>query len=165
MARGRATLAAVRRSARVVVPGRARVDAGRPGPADTSALAMPQHAAILFVALAVMVAAFQLALVVGAPWGELTLGGRWKGVLPGRMRVVALLSAMLMLAFAAVVAARAGLAFASAASLSRPLAWAVVGACALSGVANAASPSRRERAIWLPVAACLLASSAVVAAS
>jgi hypothetical protein len=125
---------------------------------------MPQHAAILFVVLAVMVVAFQLALVVGAPWGELTMGGRWQGVLPARARLVAALSAALMLAFAVVVVARAGLAFASVAPVSRPLAWAVVGACALSALANAASPSRRERAIWLPVAGCLLASSAVVAA-
>src|SRR5207245_947648 len=41
--------------------------------------AMSKYAAFLFVATSFGVCAFQLALVLGAPWGEYRLGGRWKG--------------------------------------------------------------------------------------
>ena len=39
-------------------------------------------AALVFGLLSLVVAAFQLALVLGAPWGEFTFGGRWRGALP-----------------------------------------------------------------------------------
>jgi hypothetical protein len=38
--------------------------------------AMSTSAALLFTLLATGVGAFQIALLCGAPWGELTLGGR-----------------------------------------------------------------------------------------
>jgi hypothetical protein len=67
-------------------------------------------AAKVYVALSALVVGFQLALAAGAPWGELTMGGAFRGALPPAMRAAAVGSAALLLAFGAVVAARAGLA-------------------------------------------------------
>jgi hypothetical protein len=64
---------------------------------------MTTIAAGFFVLLAFGVALFQAALVSGAPWGELTMGGRVTGVLPWRLRAVAFVSLLLLLAFAAIV--------------------------------------------------------------
>ena len=120
-------------------------------------------AALVFVSLALFVAAFQIALALGAPWGPLTWGGRCPGRLPAAMRGVAVGSALLLSAFAAIVAVRAGMMFPAWQPISRVLIWVVVGYCALGVIANAATPSRWERRIWLPVVLVMLASSLLVA--
>lgn len=126
---------------------------------------MAQIAALLFVVLSLAVCAFQVALVLGAPWGELTLGGKWRGALPPGARLIAIVSAVVVAAFAAVIAARVDLAFAPLRPWAPALAWVVVAYCALGVVANAATPSRRERALWLPVVLGMLILSALVALS
>ncbi|MEC5399012.1 hypothetical protein [Uliginosibacterium sp. H1] len=124
---------------------------------------MSSLAASVFSVLALAGFAFQVALVAGAPWGELTLGGRWHGRLPPVGRAIAAGSAVLILLFAAIVLARAGLAFDDSWLARRPLAWGVVAYCGLGVLANAATRSRRERALWLPVVAVMLLSSLLVA--
>lgn len=124
---------------------------------------IPQIAALLFVAASCVVGVFQIALALGAPWGELTLGGRWRGSLPLAVRLIPLLSVVLLACFSAVLLARAGLALPEYGSLSRKLVWFVVGYCALGSIANAATPSKRERKLWLPVVLFMLTSSLVVA--
>jgi hypothetical protein len=118
-----------------------------------------------FIALSAVVIGFQLAVAAGAPWGALTMGGAFPGRLPPRMRVAAVASAVLWLAFAAVVAARAGLALPRWRGASRRLIWVIV-AVTLVGVAlNAVTSSPWERALWLPVALALAACALVVARS
>ena len=111
------------------------------------------------------VAVFQLALVAGAPWGHLTMGGRFPGRLPSGMRGVAAFSALLLVAFAVIVASRAGLALPGTGLVAPWFVWIVVGYSMLGVLANAATPSRGERSLWLPVTIVLLASSLVVALS
>lgn len=120
-------------------------------------------AAWTFVVLAALVVAFQVALVAGAPWGRLTMGGRFPGRLPRGMRSVAAFSALLLVAFAVMVAGRAGLALPGTSLVAPWSVWIVVGYAVLGVVANAATPSRGERALWLPVTLAMLACSLVVA--
>lgn len=119
--------------------------------------------ALGFAVLAAFVIAFQLALAFGAPWGELTLGGKYPGRLPPAMRLVPILSGGLLCGFAVLVLARAGLAFSGLSASSRPLVWIVVAYCTVGVAANFFTPSRRERALWLPVVLLMLISSAIVA--
>lgn len=130
---------------------------------QSAATFMEQTAALVFVLFAGLVAAFQVALILGAPWGELTLGGRWRGALPMRVRALPLVSTLLLFAFAAIVAARAGIAFMALKSYATSLVWVVVAYCAVGALANAATPSSRERAIWLPVVTSMLILSLIVA--
>jgi uncharacterized membrane protein YhaH (DUF805 family) len=122
-------------------------------------------AAVLFVFGALAAAAFQVALAAGAPWGELTMGGAFGGRLPIERRIVAALSAITLLGFAALVTARAGLALRRWHAASRRLIWVVVAYSATGVILNAATPSPRERALWLPVAVVMLVSSVVVGRS
>jgi hypothetical protein len=124
-----------------------------------------RNAALLFALLSAIVVLFQLALVCGTPWGEFTLGGRWRGRLPAEGRLIALLSIGILTFQSAVITARAGIAFPQLAPVSPPLAWAVVAFCVLGSIMNGISPSPRERMLWLPVVLCMLASSLVVATS
>ena len=127
--------------------------------------AMVTWAVIVFALLTGLVTAFQIALLFGAPWGELTLGGKYQGTLPGRARLIPLVSAILLIGFAVIVVSRAGLAFPGLRGASTYLVWVVVVYCALGCVANAITPSRRERRLWLPVVFLLLVTSVVVALS
>jgi hypothetical protein len=126
---------------------------------------MTKYAALLFALASSVVCAFQVALAFGAPWGEFTLGGRWRGSLPPKVRLVPLFSLVLLVGFAAVIVARANIAFPLLHEQSRHLAWVVVSYCALGSFANSITPSKRERNLWLPIVLLMLASSTVVALS
>lgn len=119
-------------------------------------------AALAFLALALVVLVFQLAVAAGMPWGELTWGGKFTGKLPGYMRVVAFTSAMLLVAFGLIVSIRAGILFPDWQPISRTLIWFVVAYCMVGVFANAATSSRWERLVWLPVVLGMLISSVVV---
>lgn len=64
---------------------------------------MTPYTALLFSLASGAVAIFQLALVLGAPWGELTLGGRWRGRLPLKIRFIAGFSIVLLCCFSAII--------------------------------------------------------------
>jgi len=109
------------------------------------------------------VAAFQIALALGAPWGSYAMGGAFPGRFPPAMRVAALVQALLIALMAAVVLSRAGLAFPSWSRASRRLVWLIVVFGAVGLVLNLATPSAGERMIWAPVALLLLVFSVLVA--
>ncbi len=106
-------------------------------------------AAILYAALAVVVALFQIALAAGAPWGHLAMGGRWSGRLPPALRGLALVQAGLMVLMARVVLGQA-----EVLPMLGPgwLIWPVAAVSALAALANLATPSRAERRLWAPAA-------------
>jgi hypothetical protein len=109
-------------------------------------------AAIVAAALVVAVAAFQVALGLGVPLGDATLGGRAttsNGVLSGRFRVLAVLQAAILLLLAWVILARAGIVDAGGVG-DQVLYWAtwvIVGFLALNTLANFSAPHPVER--WL----------------
>ena len=120
-------------------------------------------AAHVFTVFAIITSGFQIALAAGAPWGHLTMGGRFPGRLPSRMRGLAILSAVLLIAFVLVAETRAGVMLIEWQPISRVLVWGVVAYCSLGVLANAITPSRGERMIWLPVVLLLLVCSVIVA--
>lgn len=116
--------------------------------------------------LMVCVAAFQVLLAAGVPWGRAAYGGQ-SADLPPELRISSAVAAVLWLMFAAVILRRAGLVGWAPvpASWVRPLAWVVVALSAAATVLNAITPSPIERAIWLPAAAVMLVGTVVVARS
>ena len=63
-------------------------------------MSLPETAAAAFAILAAFPILGQMALVIGAPWGSITLGGLWPGVLPPRLRLAALAQAAILTALA-----------------------------------------------------------------
>lgn len=120
-------------------------------------------AALLYAIISLAVVAFQVALAAGAPWGAFAMGGAFPGQFPPALRIAAFVQAVLLLALAAVVLARAGVILPRRSRVSRWLIWFVVAFAALSFVLNLITPSADERAIWAPVAFLLLISSGIVA--
>jgi len=125
----------------------------------------PALAARIFAGLTAIAAAFQLALALGAPWGEYAMGGMVRGAFPPALRAGAVAQMLLQLGMAAVVLARADLAFPRLRRAAGPLAWAVTGLLAVSLVLNLITPSAGERMIWAPVVAVMALTALRVAAS
>jgi hypothetical protein len=95
--------------------------------------------------------------------GEFTLGGRWKGRLPPKIRLIPIASLALLVFFCMVILARVELALPALYELSRPFTWFVVFYNALGVMANAITPSKRERALWPPIVLLMFVLSLVVA--
>ena len=120
-------------------------------------------AAYTYTIISLATIAFQLALAAGAPWGAYAMGGAFPGQFPPAMRIAALVQAVLLLALAVVVLARAGVILPGWSRVSRWLIWFVVAFAAVGLVLNLITPSAGERAIWVPIAILLLISSGFVA--
>jgi len=106
-----------------------------------------QLTAILYIFITVLVIFFQSCLVFGAPWGEFTQGGRFKGALPISGRVIAALSIPLLIFMALSIASVAGFIF-------EWDSWTAIATIALQGVTalfNWITPSRKEKLLWGPV--------------
>ena len=114
---------------------------------------------MVFAVLVAGTCLFHLAVVAGAPWGHLTMGGRWPGALPMPARVLPVLSALLLIWAARVVLAAAGL---IAGPVAGWAAWLVLAILVVAVLANATTPSAPERRLWLPVTLAMLASGGAV---
>jgi hypothetical protein len=122
-------------------------------------------AAIVATGLFLAMSAFQAALAAGAPLGDHVLGGRQSGTLPSRLRLFSGIAAVLLLGFAFVVLARAGV-IGSPAGAARLLAvacWIVAGFLVLNTLSNLASKSRLERTVFAGTTAVLAVLSSYVA--
>jgi hypothetical protein len=115
-------------------------------------------AAWVAAAVFVVVAAFQAALVFGAPWGEYTQGGGTSGPLAASGRVFAAISCVLSIVMAGAILARAG-----EGPLQRlptrvvtVLAWVATVYSVVAVVLNIITRSTSERVIWAPVSIVLL---------
>lgn len=121
-------------------------------------MAMPQLAARFAAGICLLTAAFHAALVVGAPWGEYTQGGRMEGSLDTTGRVLAAISCIILIVMAFSILARAG-----EGPFRRLRARAVT---ALAGfttiyaviavILNLITRSTPERNLWAPVSVVLL---------
>jgi hypothetical protein len=120
--------------------------------------------------LLVAVAAFQIALAAGAPWGAATQGGRAStvdGVLTGGFRVLAAVSACLLLLGAWIVLARVGVV--TAGFLGHRFVgvavWVVVVFLAVNTLGNLAGRHPFERWVMGSVSLVAMVLAAVVARS
>lgn len=102
-------------------------------------------AALAFVAATAAPIIVQVGLALGAPWGKLTLGGKWPGRLPQNIRVAALAQAAILAALSVIVWDHAGLV-----TLGLPswLIWIVVIVSCLTALLNNITPSQIERRFW-----------------
>ena len=119
--------------------------------------------ALVFAVTAAGVVAFQIALALGAPWGEYAMGGAFPGRFPPPLRVAALIQAVLIGLLAVAVLSAAGLVLVELGVAAPWLIWAAVVVSAVALVLNAISRSAGERRIWVPVAVVMFVSSLVVA--
>jgi cytochrome bd-type quinol oxidase subunit 2 len=117
----------------------------------------------VFIAFIGIVVLFQLALALGAPWGEFAMGGKFPGKFPPQMRIAALIQIVILVLIALVVLSASGLALNQFYNFSRTAIWFVVAFFVLGSLMNLATKSVKERRIWAPVNVVLLLLSIFVA--
>lgn len=106
----------------------------------------------IYCTLILGVIGFQIALILGAPWGRLTQGGQVNGPLPAFGRIVAAISIIILF----------GLALAVLSADGRwpfwPLwtGWTAVAVNAVVAVLNWITPSVTERKLWGPITTAML---------
>ena len=135
------------------------IDDGRtPGPDLGARRPAAVRVAWLAAALLGLVAAFQAALVLGAPWGEVTQGGGSSGTLPTSGRIVAAVSCLVLMVMAGAVLGRVnrGPLRQRSARVRTVLAWFTTVYAGLGVVLNLITQSTAERALWAPVSILLL---------
>src|SRR5690554_1190514 len=120
--------------------------------------------ATIFTILTGIVILFQACLAAGLPWGAASMGGKFPGKYPPKMRIVAIVNIIILLIFGCIVLSRAGLYFPEIYTFSRTAIWAVVVFMGLGTIMNSITPSRIER-IWAPVAGIQLIASIIIALS
>lgn len=121
-------------------------------------------AALVFTLATLLVILFQLCLAIGLPWGAASMGGKFPGKYPPKMRWVAILNAIVLLVLIMIVVIRAGLVLPELVMYSRIAIWGVVLFALVGTILNSITPSKIER-IWAPVALIQLISSVIVAFS
>jgi hypothetical protein len=121
-------------------------------------------AAYALVVVQVLVALFQLALVLGAPMGEYTMGGQTTGKLPASLRFVAALSMLLNLAIGGHYLAQTGaVATLLPTDLNQIANWGLVAFTGVGLVLNSISRSKKERQLWVPVLLLAVTCAVIVA--
>ena len=98
----------------------------------------------------------------GVPWGEASLGGRYPGKYPPRMRIAAVMNMLILGFIAAVVLSEASLMLPQLNPISSIGIWVIVVFFIIGTIMNTITPSKIER-IWAPVALIQLTTSIIVA--
>jgi hypothetical protein len=123
-------------------------------------------AAVAAAGLIGLVIVFQVALVIGAPWGGAAWGGGHPGRLPTRLRVASAGAIVVLVCLAWIALAAAGTV--SASPIPRPwlgsAAWVGTAYFALGTIVNAVSRSKVER-LWAPVSLITAVCYGLVAAA
>ena len=126
---------------------------------------MSSVAAHIFALLIFVVVLFQLALMLGAPWGNVAMGGRFPGKFPPVMRIAALIQGLVLGVIGFIVLIRGQVLNSNLYEITEIAIWVVVALMGFSLVMNLVTPSRWERIIWAPVLVVLFTCSVVVALS
>jgi hypothetical protein len=121
-------------------------------------------AGIIAVVLLVVIAVFQAALALGAPWGEASWGGQNPGVLPRNLRIASGIAAVVVYPLIILlVLAGAGLIDDGWVPVDIAIVmWILAALLTIGAVMNAISRSPRER-LWAPVALVVAICCAVIA--
>jgi hypothetical protein len=107
-------------------------------------------AAIIYTILSGIIILFQLCLAAGLPWGAASMGGKFPGKYPTKMRFVALINVLLLIFLTVIVLSSAKLILPQLNNFSSKAIWGVIVFSLLGTILNTITPSKIER-IWAPV--------------
>jgi hypothetical protein len=121
--------------------------------------------AYIFIILSLVIMILQIALALGAPLGEYTLGGQYKGKLPKKLRIAAIFQIVILALFVMIVTSRATIAFDFMFSFSKIAIWFVCAFFVLGTLMNFSSKSPKEKWTMGPLNVIALISVLLVAFS
>ncbi len=104
---------------------------------------------ILSIIFAVII--FQTFILFGAPWGEYTMGGKYPGVIPKKVRYLTIIQILVLLGFAYIIAEKTDLLGIKTNIFGEVGIWFVFAFFVLGTILNWITPSKKERLLWGPV--------------
>lgn len=125
----------------------------------SDALPEAQTIALIYAMLCLLVIGFQIALILGAPWGRITQGGQVEGSLPLSGRLAAFVSIFILAAMALAALSAAGMSGllgpvvgpVQVPDWPRWTGWTAFGAQCVVALFNWITPSAPERRLWGPI--------------
>ena len=121
-------------------------------------MGLEQILAIFYALIIALVVLFQLCLIFGAPWGQITQGGRYEGSLPVTRRVAAFSSVPILICMGASITSAAGL----SPYWEGWTGYAAIVMQTLSTTLNWITPSQKERLLWGPITSIMFLLAAYV---
>ena len=112
---------------------------------------METISAIIFTVFTGIVIIFQGCLAAGVPWGEASMGGKYPGKYPPKMRIVAGINMIILGFIAIIVLSEADIMLPQLKTISSVAIWFVVVFFFIGTIMNTITRSKIER-IWAPVA-------------
>lgn len=114
---------------------------------------MATYAAFIYVIFMLAVVIFQFCLTIGVPWGAASMGGKFPGKYPPKMRLISFSNMIILSFMAIIVLVRAELILPQLISASLIAIWFVVVFSIIATILNIITKSKIERNIWAPVTA------------
>jgi hypothetical protein len=111
------------------------------------------YTAFIYTILMSAVIIFQLCLTLGLPWGAASMGGKFPGKYPTKMRFVSFFNMILLSFMTMIVLIKADLILPQFKSTSHFAIWFVVIFSITAVILNTITKSKIERNIWAPVTA------------
>ena len=111
------------------------------------------YTAFIYTILMSAVIIFQLCLTLGLPWGAASMGGKFPGKYPTKMRFVSFFNMILLSFMTMIVLIKADLILPQFKSTSHFAIWFVVVFSITAVILNTITKSKIERNIWAPVTA------------
>ena len=112
---------------------------------------METISATIFTVFTGIVIIFQGCLAAGVPWGEASMGGKYPGKYPPKMRIVAGINMIILGFIAIIVLSEADIMLPQLKTISSVAIWFVVVFFFIGTIMNTITRSKIER-IWAPVA-------------
>ena len=116
---------------------------------------------ITYLSLNMLTVLFQIGLVFGRPWGEWTMGGYNKGVLPAKVRIGPFIS-ILILSFFILFTINFTQIISTNLNLPEYIKWFIIAFNVLAVIANSITQSSKERKLWQPITIVMLVSSLII---
>lgn len=121
-----------------------------------------QTAAIVMAVISFGIGIFQIMLALGIPLGEYCWGGKYKGVLPDKLRLMSLLSAFLLFFFGLVFLVHTNVVQMNINLPTTVFVWIITIFLGLNILGNLASKSKKEKIVMTPLAAISFISCLIV---
>ncbi len=122
-----------------------------------------ESAAFVYIFFNILIIIFHFALILGAPWGEFTMGGKDVGKLPKQKRVFAVLALPLLIFFLITIISLSGLSFIELKPISSKTIWGVIFFNFLTAIGNIFTKSHKERKLWAPITLIMLVCAIIIA--
>ena len=118
-------------------------------------------ATVLYLLFLIFTILFQIGLVAGKPWGEWTMGGYNKGVLPTKLRFGAFISILILSFFALITLDKINL-FWLDLNFPNWTPFLIITFNILAVIANSITQSPKERKLWQPITIVMLICSLII---